>query len=300
MTRLAKGPIHVFRDDSAHRRHRRGSDGSRHRTSGGICGHRGAIVGRVARAGDERPRHDRGRARAPRRKREDLGACDLVVEAVTEHVETKLQLFKPARRAVKPGAILASNTSSISITRIAAATKRPDRGAGHALLQPRAGDEARRGDPRAADLRRHLRRREGRGAKLNKTAVTAKDSPGFLVNRILIPLLNEACSRSRGPRHRRGHRPGREARAQPPDGSARARGFIGLDTVLAIADVLHREFGDDKYRAPVLLRTTSPLAGSAQGRPRLLPLRREVNRLREANVRRQARGQARPRAPSRR
>jgi hypothetical protein len=102
-------------------------------------------------------------------------------------------------------------------------------------------------------------------AKLNKTAVTAKDSPGFLVNRILIPLLNEAVfTLERGPRDA----PKTSTRPRSSGSTTRwarssSSDFIGLDTVLAIADVLHREFGDDKYRPRCCCATTSPRAGSA-------------------------------------
>ncbi len=186
---------------------------------------------------------------------DDLGECDLVVEAVTENVDTKLALFKQLDAAVKPGAILATNTSSISVTRIAAATGRPERVVGLHFFNPvplmklveviralQTSDET-------YEAARAVVQR------LNKTAVTAKDSPGFLVNRMLIPLLNEAVFALE------------EGLGTPADIDAAAKlglnhpmgplelsDFIGLDTVLAIADVLHREIGDDKYRAPVLLR----------------------------------------------
>lgn len=185
----------------------------------------------------------------------DLADCDLVVEAVTEHVETKLELFRKLDAAVKPGAILASNTSSISITRIAAVTKRPERVLGLHFFNPVPV-------MKLVEVIRALQTSDAtyetaRGvvAKLNKTSVTAKDSPGFLVNRILIPLLNEAVfTLEQGLGTPEDIDQAAKLGLNHPMGPLELSDFIGLDTVLAIADVLHREFGDDKYRAPVLLR----------------------------------------------
>lgn len=186
---------------------------------------------------------------------EDLAECDLVVEAVTEHLETKLGLFQRLDAAVKPGAILASNTSSISITRIAAATKRPERVIGMHFFNPVPV-------MRLVEVIRALQTSDETYAAvsalvggLNKTAVTAKDSPGFLVNRILIPLLNEAVfTLEQGLGTAEDIDQAAKLGLNHPMGPLELSDFIGLDTVLAIADVLHREFGDDKYRAPVLLR----------------------------------------------
>ena len=185
----------------------------------------------------------------------DLADCDLVVEAVTEHVETKLELFRKLDAAVKPEAILASNTSSISITRIAAATKRPEKVLGLHFFNPVPV-------MKLVEVIRALQTADatyeaakGVVAKLNKTAVTAKDSPGFLVNRILIPLLNEAVfTLEQGLGTPEDIDQAAKLGLNHPMGPLELSDFIGLDTVLAIADVLHREFGDDKYRAPVLLR----------------------------------------------
>lgn len=186
---------------------------------------------------------------------EDLAECDLVVEAVTEHLETKLALFQRLDAAVKPGAILASNTSSISITRIAAATKRPERVIGMHFFNPVPV-------MRLVEVIRALQTSDETYAAvsalvggLNKTAVTAKDSPGFLVNRILIPLLNEAVfTLEQGLGTAEDIDQAAKLGLNHPMGPLELSDFIGLDTVLAIADVLHREFGDDKYRPPVLLR----------------------------------------------
>lgn len=185
----------------------------------------------------------------------DLADCDLVVEAATENVGLKLDLFRQLDAAVKPGAILASNTSSISITRIAAATRRPELVVGLHFFNPvpvmklvEVIRALQTGDATYEAARAVV-------ARLNKTAVTAKDSPGFLVNRILIPLLNEAVfTLEQGLGTAEDIDAAAKLGLNHPMGPLELSDFIGLDTVLAIADVLHREFGDDKYRAPVLLR----------------------------------------------
>ncbi len=185
----------------------------------------------------------------------DLADCDLVVEAATENVEVKLALFKQLDAAVKPEAVLATNTSSISITRIAAVTKRPSQVVGLHFFNPvplmklveviralQTGDDT-------------YEAVKGVVARLNKTAVTAKDSPGFLVNRILMPLLLEAVfALEQGLGSAQDIDTAAKLGLNHPMGPLELSDFIGLDTVLAIADVLQRETGDDKYRAPVLLR----------------------------------------------
>ena len=185
----------------------------------------------------------------------DLADCDLVVEAATENLEVKLALFKQLDAAVKPEAVLASNTSSISITRIAAATKRPTQVVGLHFFNP---------VPlmKLVEVIRALQTSDATYdamravvAKLNKTAVTAKDSPGFLVNRILMPLLLEAVfTLEQGLGTPQDIDTAAKLGLNHPMGPLELSDFIGLDTVLAIADVLQRETGDDKYRAPVLLR----------------------------------------------
>lgn len=184
-----------------------------------------------------------------------FAACDLVVEAATENVDLKLRLFKQCDDALKPGKVLASNTSSISLTRLAAATSRPDRVIGMHFMNPpplmklveivravQTSDET-------YELTRAL------AEKMGKTTTTSKDAPGFLVNRILIPLLCEACfALQEGLGTTEDIDTGAKLGLNHPMGPLELSDLIGLDTVLAIADVLHRDIGDDKYRAPTLLR----------------------------------------------
>ena len=181
--------------------------------------------------------------------------CDLVVEAATENVELKLKLFRGCDEAMKPGAILASNTSSISLTKLAGTTRRPDRVIGMHFMNPpplmklveivravQTSDETYAQVKAAAE-------------KMGKTTTTSKDAPGFLVNRILIPMLCEACfALQEGVGTPADIDTGAKLGLNHPMGPLELADLIGLDTVLAIADVLHRDIGDDKYRAPTLLR----------------------------------------------
>ncbi|HVP69338.1 MAG TPA: 3-hydroxybutyryl-CoA dehydrogenase [Anaeromyxobacteraceae bacterium] len=192
----------------------------------------------------------------PGTKIEDAAGADLAIEAIVEKLEPKLELFRKLDALLSPHAILASNTSSISITQMAAATKRSERFVGMHFMNPppvmqlievirglQTSDETWR---TVVDLATK---------RFQKTVVTSKDVPGFIVNRVLIPLINEACFALQ------------EGLATPEDidtavklglnhpmGPLTLADFVGLDTCLYIADVLHRELGEDKYRPAALLR----------------------------------------------
>ena len=182
-------------------------------------------------------------------------ACDLVVEAATENVELKLKLFRACDEAMKKDAILASNTSSISLTRLAGATTRPANVIGMHFMNPpplmklveivravQTSDETYAAVRSAAE-------------KMGKTCTVSNDAPGFLVNRILIPMLCEACfALQEGVGSPEDIDTGAKLGLNHPMGPLELSDLIGLDTVLAIADVLHRDIGDDKYRAPTMLR----------------------------------------------
>ncbi len=186
---------------------------------------------------------------------EDFGTADLVVEAATEHLETKIKLFKAADAAMKPGALLASNTSSISITKLAAVTSRPELVAGMHFMNP---------VPlmKLCEIVRGVQSSDQTIAaittlaqKMGKTTILSKDIPGFLVNRMLIPFLNEACfALQEGVGSPEDLDQAGKLGLNHPMGPLELADLIGLDTCLAIAEVLHREFGDDKYRAASVLR----------------------------------------------
>jgi 3-hydroxybutyryl-CoA dehydrogenase len=185
----------------------------------------------------------------------DLVPCDVVIEAAPEREELKLQIFKSLGDLCKDEAILASNTSSISITKIAAASGRPDRVIGMHFMNPvpvMKLVEIVRGLPTSQqtyDTVVELARRFG------KTTIGARDIPGFIVNRMLIPLLNEACyGLYEGLGTAADIDTGVRLGLNHPMGPLELSDLIGLDTCLAIAEVLHRELGDDKYRPCPLLR----------------------------------------------
>lgn len=181
--------------------------------------------------------------------------CDLVIEAATENVELKLSLFKQCDLGMRAGAILASNTSSISLTKLAAATSRPERVIGMHFMNP---------PPlmKLVEIVRAVQTSDETHAivkataeRMGKTVTTSKDSPGFLVNRILIPMLCEACfAVQEGVGTAEDIDAGARLGLNHPMGPLELCDLIGLDTVLAIADVLHTDIGDGKYRAPTLLR----------------------------------------------
>jgi 3-hydroxybutyryl-CoA dehydrogenase len=184
-----------------------------------------------------------------------LGACDFVVEAATEHEPLKLKIFAEMDRAAKPGAILASNTSSISITKLSAVTSRPDRVIGMHFMNPvplMKLVEIVRGLPTSEET---YQTTLALAAAFGKTTIGARDIPGFIVNRVLIPLLNEAIyALYEGLGTHDDIDTGVKMGLNHPMGPLELADLIGLDTVLAISEVLHRELGDDKYRPCPLLR----------------------------------------------
>jgi 3-hydroxybutyryl-CoA dehydrogenase len=185
----------------------------------------------------------------------DFASCDLVIEAATENVDLKQKLFRGCDEAMKPGAILASNTSSISLTKLAGITKRPDRVIGMHFMNPpplMKLVEIVRAVQTSEDTYRAVR---GAAEKMGKTCTASNDAPGFLVNRILIPMLCEAgFALQEGVGSAEDIDTGAKLGLNHPMGPLELSDLIGLDTVLAIADVLHHDIGDDKYRAPTVLR----------------------------------------------
>ena len=184
-----------------------------------------------------------------------LAGADLAVEAATENVDLKLGIFREADRALPAGAILASNTSSISITKLAAATSRPALVIGMHFMNPvpvMKLVEIVRGVQTSDETHAVVKEL---ALKLGKTVITSKDAPGFLVNRVLIPLLNEACfALEQGVGTAEDIDTGAKLGLNHPMGPLELADLIGLDTVLAIAEVLHKELGDPKYRPATNLR----------------------------------------------
>jgi 3-hydroxybutyryl-CoA dehydrogenase len=186
---------------------------------------------------------------------EGLDTCDLAVEAATEHFETKVKIITAVDAKLKKGAILASNTSSISITKLAAVSSRPERVIGMHFMNPvplMKLVEVVKGVQTSPETYAETR---ALAERMGKTVITSNDAPGFLVNRVLIPMLCEACfTLQEGVGSAADIDAGCKLGLNHPMGPLELADLIGLDTVLAIADVLYREIGDSKYRAPTNLR----------------------------------------------
>lgn len=185
----------------------------------------------------------------------DLRSADLVIEAVNEDFALKARIFKELDEVCKATTILASNTSSISITKIAAQTRNPSRVVGMHFMNPvpvmklvelirglQTSDETFRA---AGDAAR----------KMGKTLVEAQDVPGFAVNRILMPMINEAVfALEQGLASKEGIDTAMKLGTNQPMGPLELADFIGLDTCLAILKVLHEGLGETKYRPCPLLQ----------------------------------------------
>lgn len=185
---------------------------------------------------------------------ESLKDCDLVVEAATENVDLKLKIFKSLDEVVKPSALLCSNTSSISITKIAAATKRPELVCGMHFMNPVPLMKLVEGIKGLQTSEETFKTARVFAESLNKTFVEANDYPGFIVNRILMPMINEAVyALYEGVGTVEDIDTSMKLGTNQPMGPLTLADFIGLDTCLAIMNVLHEGLGDSKYRPCPLL-----------------------------------------------
>jgi 3-hydroxybutyryl-CoA dehydrogenase len=187
---------------------------------------------------------------------EQIGECDLVIEAATEHEATKIKIFQSVLPFLRPDTILASNTSSISITRLASSTDRPEKFIGIHFMNPVPVMQL-------TELIRGIATDEATFkiskefiAGLGKTIAVAEDFPAFIVNRILLPMINEAIyTLYEGVGGVEAIDTAMKLGANHPMGPLALADFIGLDTCLSVMQVLHDGLADSKYRpCPLLVK----------------------------------------------
>ncbi|MDD2292634.1 MAG: 3-hydroxybutyryl-CoA dehydrogenase [Bacteroidales bacterium] len=185
----------------------------------------------------------------------DLADMDLVIEAAVEQMDLKIELFKELDTICKPETIFASNTSSLSITEVAGATSRPDKFIGMHFFNPAPVMklvEVIKGQKTSDEVYDKI---FALASSIGKTPVMINEAPGFVVNRILIPMINEAVGiLADGVASKEGIDEAMKLGANHPMGPLALGDLIGLDVCLAIMEVLHDEFGDDKYRPHPLLK----------------------------------------------
>lgn len=186
---------------------------------------------------------------------EDCAEADLVIEAIAEDMATKHEVFRLLDGICKPEAILATNTSSLSVTEVAAATGRPEKVVGMHFFNPVPAMklvEVIKGKLTSEDVHDRV---FALSQEIGKTPVSVEEAPGFVVNRILIPLVNEGIGiLADGVAKKEEIDAAMKLGANHPMGPLELGDLIGLDVCLAIMEVLYNEFGDSKYRPHPLLR----------------------------------------------
>ena len=200
---------------------------------------------------------------------EDLADCDIVIEAVFEDLEVKRTVFAELDRLIKPEAILATNTSSISIAAIATATTRGDKVIGMHFFNPVPVMALVEYVPSILTSQETINAVSALGEKMGKTGVLAKDSPGFIVNRLLVAYLLDAIRvYEQGLASREDIDNAMKLGAAHPMGPLTLADFIGLDVIEQVADVFSQEYGEPRYFSPPLLTrmVAAGLLGRKSGR----------------------------------
>lgn len=217
-------------------------------------------------------REDEARARESLRavgSLADLKDFDLIIEAVSESLPLKTKIFQELDQVVKPEALFASNTSSISITTLAAVTRRPTQFAGMHFMNPVPIMKLVEGISGIQTAPETFKKIKEVAERMGKTFVSVRDMPGFAVNRILMPMINEAVfALYEGIASVEDIDTSMKLGTNQPMGPLTLADFIGLDTCLAIMEVLHEGLGDSKYRPCPLLRqyVTAGWLGRKSGR----------------------------------
>jgi 3-hydroxybutyryl-CoA dehydrogenase len=192
----------------------------------------------------------------PAESLEDFADCDLVIETAAENEQIKTQIFAALCPVLKPDAIVGSNTSSISITRLASSTDRPERFIGIHFMNPAPLMDLVELIRGIATADTTFEATKTFVAKLGKTIAVAEDFPAFIVNRILLPMINEAIyTLYEGVGNVEGIDTAMRLGANHPMGPLQLADFIGLDTCLSVMQVLHEGLADSKYRpCPLLVK----------------------------------------------
>ena len=232
-------------------------DISADRIKAGLATINGNMARQVARGTiDEQARQAAVARIVPAEKLDAIGACDLVIESATEKEDVKRKIFADLAPSLKPHTVLATNTSSISITRLATTTDRPEKFIGIHFMNPVPVMEL-------VELVRGIATGEETFElakefvkKLGKTYAVAEDFPAFMVNRILLPMINEAIyTLYEGVGSVAAIDTAMKLGARHPMGPLELADFIGLDTVLSVMQVLHEGLADTKYRpCPLLVK----------------------------------------------
>src|SRR4051795_1594013 len=226
------------------------------RLDGGVAKIEKQLARAVEKGKAEQADADAVRARiAPPLDCADLADCDLVIEAITEDLDMKLEMWREVEAVAKPEAYFATNTSSLSVAQQAEATSRADRFLGLHFFNPAQVMpllEVVRADGTGEDA---LKLGFELGEKLGKTTVAARDNRGFIVNRLLVPYMLDAIrAHEEGIGSIEDIDTGMKAGASHPMGPLTLADFVGLDTLASIANVMHEAYGEERFAAPESLR----------------------------------------------